>query len=202
MLGLVAYRKFITLLQDQRSIYMVGAMRIRQESYRAETLTVSQRELRLHEALPVATGARTSPAWDNPSHADYTAWRRSARARWPGLLRLQGRRGSCRCNASDAGIAQVHPLGRPPPSPWYVVIARGDVDGNGGIRRHRFVVQRRDLCRERGGMELVARKSRCAHGRSRQPRRVVEWHPAVHLGRKLKSNACVQEVIATGIHSD
>ena len=37
-LGLVAYRKFITSSKTSEAIYMVGAIRAAEESYRAETL--------------------------------------------------------------------------------------------------------------------------------------------------------------------
>src|SRR5437588_12322613 len=74
-LGLVAYRKFITSSKTSEAIYMVGSIRAAEESYRAETLRYLDVSAGFTKLYPTETPGAFKSAWDNPSHADITAWR-------------------------------------------------------------------------------------------------------------------------------
>lgn len=76
-LGLVAYRKFIASAKSSEAIYMVGAIRAAEESYRAETLTYLNVTAAFDKFYPHAATVpgNMKLAWDAPTHPDYAAWR-------------------------------------------------------------------------------------------------------------------------------
>jgi prepilin-type N-terminal cleavage/methylation domain-containing protein len=131
-LGLVAYRKFITSSKTSEAIYMVGSIRAAEESYRAETLAYLSVSAGFATYYPVDAVGRTKNAWDNPSHTDVTRWRQlGARSDGPvyyGYKVAAGTAGGAIPALTGLTSAPVWPA---PTEPWYVIQARGDVDGNG-----------------------------------------------------------------------
>jgi prepilin-type N-terminal cleavage/methylation domain-containing protein len=131
-LGLVAYRKFITSSKTSEAIYMVGAIRAAEESYRAETLSYLSVSAGFSSYYPQDTVGAKKSAWDNPSHTDVTRWRQlGVRSDGPVYY-------GYRVAAGLAGdkIPTLTGLAKPPTwptptEPWYIIQARGDVDGNG-----------------------------------------------------------------------
>jgi type IV pilus assembly protein PilA len=130
-LGLVAYRRFITSSKSSEAIYMVGAIRAAQESYRAETLSYLNVSVGFSDYFPTGTVGNKKTGWDATGHADYTRWRqlgaRPDSAVYYGYI-------------TGAGVAggtppALHIANKPTwpttTEPWYVIEAKGDVDGNG-----------------------------------------------------------------------
>jgi prepilin-type N-terminal cleavage/methylation domain-containing protein len=130
-LGLVAYRKFINSSKSTEAVYMVGSIRAAQESYRAETLTYCNASVGFVNYYPGAPLGNKKQSWDATSHADYANWRQlGARADsgvYYGYLTSAG--------VAGATIPALHVANKPtwptPNEPWYIIEAKGDVDGNG-----------------------------------------------------------------------
>jgi len=130
-LGLVSYRRFITSSKSSEAIYMVGAIRAAQESYRAETLSYLDVSAGFNEYFPTGTLGNFKTGWDASAHKDYTRWRQLG-ARPDGAVYY-----GYLVGAGGAGTAPpaLHLANKPTwattTEPWYVIEAKGDVDGNG-----------------------------------------------------------------------
>src|SRR3954470_12127364 len=75
-LGLVSYRRFITSSKSSEAIYMVGAIRAAEESYRAEALTYFDvTGPSMSNYYPSPTPGAKKTAWDASAHADDLKWR-------------------------------------------------------------------------------------------------------------------------------
>ena len=131
-LGLVAYRRFITASKTSEAIYMVGSIRASEESYRAETLSYLNVSTGFATYYPKDTVGNFKSAWDNPSHADYANWRQlGARSDGPvyyGYRVAAGTAGQAIPTLTGLTTPPTFPT---PSEPWYLIQARGDVDGNG-----------------------------------------------------------------------
>jgi type IV pilus assembly protein PilA len=130
-LGLVSYRRFITSSKSSEAIYMVGSIRAAQESYRAETLTYLNVSAGFNEYFPTGSVGNKKTGWDAAAHPDYTRWRqlgaRPDGAVYYGYLVAAG--------VAGAVPPALHLANKPTwattAEPWYVIEAKGDVDGNG-----------------------------------------------------------------------
>jgi len=130
-LGLVSYRRFITSSKSSEAIYMVGSIRAAQESYRAETLTYLNVSAGFNEYFPTSSVGNKKTGWDAAAHPDYTRWRqlgaRPDGAVYYGYLVAAG--------VAGAVPPALHLANKPTwattTEPWYVIEAKGDVDGNG-----------------------------------------------------------------------
>lgn len=130
-LGLVAYRRFITSSKSSEAIYMVGAIRAAEESYRAETLTYLDVSAGFKDYFPTGSVGNMKTGWDASAHGDYTRWRqlgaRPDSAVYYGYLVGAG--------VAGAVPPALHLANKPTwpttTEPWYVIEAKGDVDGNG-----------------------------------------------------------------------
>jgi type IV pilus assembly protein PilA len=130
-LGLVSYRRFITSSKSSEAIYMVGSIRAAQESYRAETLTYLNVSAGFNEYFPTGSVGSKKTGWDAAAHPDYTRWRqlgaRPDGAVYYGYLVAAG--------VAGAVPPALHLANKPTwattTEPWYVIEAKGDVDGNG-----------------------------------------------------------------------
>jgi type IV pilus assembly protein PilA len=131
-LGLVAYRRFITSSKSSEAVYMVGAIRAAEESYRAETLSYFDvTGSSMSNYYPTSSVGAKKTAWDASTHTDYLKWRQlGARPDGPVYYGY----------AVGAGVAgtvpyTLHLTNKPTwpttTEPWYVIEAKGDVDGNG-----------------------------------------------------------------------
>lgn len=130
-LGLVAYKRFITSSKTSEAIYMVGSIRASEESYRAETLRYLDVTAGFTKLYPNTTPGAFKSAWDNPSHTDYTAWRQlGARSDGPVYYGYKVSAGLAGTTPPALGITSS-PTWPTTTEPWYVIEARGDVDGNG-----------------------------------------------------------------------
>jgi type IV pilus assembly protein PilA len=130
-LGLVAYRRFITSAKSSEAIYMVGAIRAAEESYRAETLSYLNVSAGFNDYYPTSSVGNKKTGWDATGHKDYVNWRqlgaRPDGAVYYGYLVAAG--------VAGAVIPALHMTNKPTwpttTEPWYVIEAKGDVDGNG-----------------------------------------------------------------------
>jgi type IV pilus assembly protein PilA len=129
-LGLVSYRRFITSSKSSEAIYMVGAIRAAEESFRAETLTYLNVSVGFNKYYPDANMGAKKRAWD-ATHDDAANWRQLG-ARPDGAVYYGYLVGA---GVAGAAIPQLHiaksPTWQTPTEPWYVIEAKGDVDGNG-----------------------------------------------------------------------
>ena len=130
-LGLVAYRKFITSSKTSEAIYMVGSIRAAEESYRAETMRYLDVSAGFSKHYPVETPGARKWAWDSPSHTDYASWRQlGARADSPVYYGYKVAAGLAGATPPALGITSS-PTWPATTEPWYIIEAKGDVDGNG-----------------------------------------------------------------------
>ncbi|HKQ71217.1 MAG TPA: type II secretion system protein [Polyangiaceae bacterium] len=128
-LGLVAYRRFITSSKTSEAIYMVGAIRAAEESYRAETLMYLPVSAGFSEFYPTGSVGAKKTAWDNPTHSDYARWRElGARPDGPVYYGYKVTAGGA--GATIPALDCQSPTWPTPTEPWYIVEAKGDVDGN------------------------------------------------------------------------
>jgi prepilin-type N-terminal cleavage/methylation domain-containing protein len=132
-LGLVSYRKFITSSKTSEALYMVGSIRAAEESYRAETLTYFTASPGFARYYPVDDVGAKKNAWDNPANApDYTLWRQlGVRSDGPVYYGYKVAAGVAGDTIPALTGLSDPPTWPNPAEPWYVIQAKGDVDGNG-----------------------------------------------------------------------
>jgi len=130
-LGLVSYRRFITSSKSSEAIYMVGAIRAAQESYRAETLSYLNVSDGFNDYFPTSSVGNKKTGWDAASHKDYTRWRQLG-ARPDGAVYYGYIVGAGAAGAVPPALHLTNkPTWKATTEPWYVIEAKGDVDGNG-----------------------------------------------------------------------
>lgn len=130
-LGLVAYRRFITSSKSSEAIYMVGAIRASEESYRAETLSYLDVSAGFNDYYPTSSVGAKKTGWDATTHKDHARWRQLG-ARPDGAVYYGYIVGA---GVAGAVPPALHTANKPTwpttTEPWYVIEAKGDVDGNG-----------------------------------------------------------------------
>jgi Tfp pilus assembly protein PilE len=131
MIGLVAYRKFVLSSKTSEAIYMVGAIRSAEESFRAETLTYLNVTAGFAKYYPKESPDNYKTAWGAPGD-DLARWMQLG-ARPDGPVYY-----GYKCAAGNAGDTPptLTDLASPPTwatttGPWYVILAKGDVNANG-----------------------------------------------------------------------
>jgi type IV pilus assembly protein PilA len=130
-IGLVAYRKFITSSKSSEAIYMVGSIRAAEESYRAETMSYLEASDKFAKFYPNESPGKMKHQWDNSGHTDYLKWRQlGARPDGPVYYGYKVGAGVAGTPIHKLDIAQP-PTWQAATEPWYVIEAKGDVDGNG-----------------------------------------------------------------------
>ena len=108
---------------------VIQAIQAAEESHRAETLVYLGCSSSLTDGYPRATPDSSAWVWDNPLHPSAACWRMLAVR--PGPVRY--------VYSVVAGLPGQKPPAVPgiridwpvPAEPWYVVVAMGDVDGDG-----------------------------------------------------------------------
>jgi Tfp pilus assembly protein PilE len=131
MIGLVAYRKFVLSSKTSEAIYMVGAIRSAQESYRAETLGYLDVTASFSKFYPKEVPDNTKTAWGDTAN-DGARWLQlGARPDGPVYYGYK-----CAAGGAGASPPAFNMLANPPTwqattGPWYVILAKGDVDANG-----------------------------------------------------------------------
>jgi type IV pilus assembly protein PilA len=132
-LGLVSYRKFITSSKTSEAIYMVGSIRAAEESYRAETMQYLNVSQGFSKYYPAEKPGAFKTAWGDSTfgHSDNAQWMQlGARPDSPVYYGYKVAAGLAGQTPPALGIA-VSPTWPATTEPWYVIEAKGDVDGNG-----------------------------------------------------------------------
>jgi prepilin-type N-terminal cleavage/methylation domain-containing protein len=131
MIGLVAYRKFILSSKTSEAIYMVGSIRSAQEGYRAETLGYLDVSAAFAHYYPTDAPDNHKTAWGGAGYDKDNWMQLGARPDGPVYY-------GYKCAAGGAGATPptLTGLATPPTwaattGPWYVILAKGDVDANG-----------------------------------------------------------------------
>lgn len=129
-LATVGYRRYIASSKTSEAIYMIGAIRSAEESYRAETL----RYMNINnwsKAYPVETPSNAKHAWETGDAALDKPWKElGVRSDGPVYF-------GYKVQAGDPGATPPTPDTATKPTwptttePWYVIEAVGDVNGNG-----------------------------------------------------------------------
>jgi type IV pilus assembly protein PilA len=131
MIGLVAYRRFVLSSKTSEAIYMVGAIRSAQESYRAETLSYLPVTSGFSKFYPAETPGKFKTAWGGPGD-DQTAWLQlGARPDGPVYYGYKCAAGGAGASPPAFSMLANAPTWPATTGPWYVILAKGDVDGDG-----------------------------------------------------------------------
>ena len=129
-IGLVSYRKFITSAKTSEAVYMVGAIRSAEESVRAETLSYLDVSAEFAKFYPSLTPGAFKMGWD-ADHTDAARWRQlGARPDGPVYYGYKVQAGGAgpAPKALDTVSKPTWPATR---EPWYVIEAKGDLNGDG-----------------------------------------------------------------------
>ena len=132
-LAVYGVRKYIFTAKSSEVYTMINAIRAAEEAFRDETfgyLAVSGAEYRLY---PQETPGTVKAHWTNPSHSDYGRWQilgvDSQTAVQYGYAVNAGARGTAVADPPQTDHEFNWPAS--PADPWYVVLAAGDLDGDG-----------------------------------------------------------------------
>jgi type IV pilus assembly protein PilA len=130
-LGLVAYRKFILSSKTSEAIYMVGSIRSAQESYRAETLGYLDVSASFAHYYPTDAPGNQKIAWGGAGYDKDNWMQLGARPDGPVYYGYRCAAGSVGKAVPALGGLATSPTWPTITGPWYVIQAKGDVDGNG-----------------------------------------------------------------------
>lgn len=132
-LAVYGVRKYILTAKSSEVYTMINAIRAAEEAFRDETfgyLAVSGAEYRLY---PQQTPGTLKGHWRNTSHPDYGRWQvlgvDTQTAVQYGYAVNAGARGTAVATPPQTDYAFNWPSS--PADPWYVVLAAGDLDGDG-----------------------------------------------------------------------
>lgn len=130
-IGLVAYRRFIQSSKTSEAIYMVGAIRSGEESYRAETLSYLDVTSGFSKYYPKEVPDNSKTVWGIAGD-DKDRWLQlGARPDGPVYYGYKaGAGGATAVPPTLTGLA-TPPTWPATTGPWYVILAKGDVDANG-----------------------------------------------------------------------
>jgi prepilin-type N-terminal cleavage/methylation domain-containing protein len=139
LVGLVGYRRFITSARTTEAVQMVGSIRAAEESFRAETLTyldVSGGH-NLATPFPAEHPGKFKTAWPTPAVSGCTG--DTLCGRWMQLGAKPDAPVVYGYAVAAGGVSDALPvpaIANPPAwpaitEPWYVILATGDIDGDG-----------------------------------------------------------------------
>lgn len=128
--ALVGYRRYISSARSTEAAWMINGIRSAQESYRAETLMYLNVSGSLDSYYPMTTPSAKKYAWGGGNDAIADRWRiLNVTTDGPvmfGYATIAG--GPGEVTASGLAITADIPDAT---EPWYIIQAKGDVDGNG-----------------------------------------------------------------------
>lgn len=132
-LATVGYRRYISSSKTSEAIYMLGSIRAAQEAYRAETLRYKDINNWGHP-YPMATPTNAKYAWLTGDDSKDKPWKElGVQADGPvyfGYMLKAGAAGDT-TSLPTPDTAQKPTWPATVPEPWYVVEAKGDLNGNG-----------------------------------------------------------------------
>ncbi len=133
-LAIVGYRRYLSASHSGDAKAILGAIRVAEESYRAETLVYLGCSTNLQDYYPFATPPNGQRAhWVNPGHGAYDCWRMlnvatdsPTRYRFAVMAGLPG-------TAPPQPNLPTNVTWGAPTEPWYVAQAQGDNDDDGTL---------------------------------------------------------------------
>lgn len=129
-LAVVGYRNYLNTARTAEAKAVLGAIRVAQESYRAETLSYLDVSTSMTEWYPQAPDS-THHRWTNPSHPRHSQWAMLNPATDSvttfGFVVRAGGPGQ----AVHAPTTNAQPTWGVPTEPWYIMQAAGDADADG-----------------------------------------------------------------------
>ncbi len=133
MLATVSYRKYVSSSKTSEAIYMVGAIRAAEESYRAETLRYLS--IGWDRFYPMETPTNAKYSWDSGmSSPNRPAWLElGVRPDGPvyfGYKVVAGVGTSTTQFPTLSELATAPTWAPTAAEPWYLIEAKGDVNGN------------------------------------------------------------------------
>ena len=130
-LGLVGFRKYLNASHSSEAVNMIGSIKAAQESYRAETLSYLNVSTSLDKFYPVQDPTDKKVGWGGDGN-DVANWRRlNVHADGAVLYSFATIAGLPNQAVTTGGIkvSQV-PTFPTPVEPWYLIQAKGNVDGD------------------------------------------------------------------------
>ena len=131
-LGAVGYRKYINSAKSSEAVWMSNGIRAAQEAYRAETLMYLDVSTALTNYYPSATQGAFKTQWGGGTDALAQRWRVLGTvtdgAVYFGYAVVAGAPNAVVADGLEAGFNVTLPTEWN--EPWYIVQARGDIDGN------------------------------------------------------------------------
>lgn len=129
-LGLVGFRRYLNASHSSEAINTIGSIKAAQESYRAETLSYLNVSTALDKFYPVQDPTDKKVAWGGAGNDDAN-WRRLNVAvdgpTYYGFACIAGLPGQA---VTTGGIKTSIPTFPNPVEPWYLIQAKGNVDGD------------------------------------------------------------------------
>jgi type IV pilus assembly protein PilA len=133
-LGIVAYRRYITSAKATEAIYMIGAIRSAEESFRAETLHYLDVSQTITNYYPMATPTKAKYAWDLAAETPLSLrWKQlGVRSDGPVYFGYAVVAGTAGGTPPALDMLKGQTVTWPTTTePWYVILAAGDVNANG-----------------------------------------------------------------------
>lgn len=130
-IAMVGYQRYLNASKTGDAKAIMGAIRIGQENYRAETLHYLELSANLTEYYPAAPNGKRRH-FHNPAHGKYTEWQMlNVPTDSPttfGFAVVAGGPGEAMPAATSFASPPTWPT---PTEPWYVIQAAGDQNANG-----------------------------------------------------------------------
>lgn len=151
VLAMVGYQRFIKASKITEATEMVNAIKLAQEQYHAETGSYANvsASLNVGDLYPAATPGAFKTVWGGTcaTCSDTNAWKRlpvhASGALLYGYATVSGAVGAALPASPIASV--TFPASSAMTSDWFVVVARGDQDGNGVFATVMGVSWTRDL---------------------------------------------------------
>jgi len=132
-LAIVGYRRYLDASRTGDAKAIIGAIRIAQESYRAETLSYLSCSADLKDWYPGNPSGKVRH-WQQPTHADWTCWSTlNVTTDSPtsfGFSVVAGQPGE---KPPAPNLAMDITWPNPTTEPWYVVQSGGDANEDGNL---------------------------------------------------------------------
>ena len=129
-LAILSYRKYLASARSADAKTIIGAIRMAEESYRAETLNYLSCSSNLLDWYPGKPNSKRR-SWVFPSHPDHTCWRQlNVRVDSPTSFGFAVVAGAAGASPPPVNIKPGPSYPNPTAEPWYIVQAAGDSDND------------------------------------------------------------------------
>jgi type IV pilus assembly protein PilA len=131
-LAIVGYRRYLNASKTADAKAVIGAIRIAQESFRAETMQYANCSPTLLSYYPLTSAPNGKKVqWRNASHPQWACWSQlNVQVDSPTTFRFATVAGAPGGAMPQPNTVEAVNWPNPTTEPWYVVQARGDADAN------------------------------------------------------------------------